>query len=141
MKVIIAGPRDFEDYSVVCEAIKASGFKIKEVVSGGAKGVDSLGERWADENNVPVQPFPAEWNNLKQKGAVVATNSWGKKYNKNAGFFRNELMAEYADALIAIETGTPGTGHMIKTAKAEGLEVFVYNPEEYMDDEEYGYLF
>ena len=43
MKVIIAGSRNFTDYKVLQDAIKNSGFKITEVVSGGAKGVDSLG--------------------------------------------------------------------------------------------------
>ena len=141
MKTIIAGPRDFEDYDVVCEAIKASGFDVSEVVSGCAKGVDSLGERWAKANDKPIQPFEAEWNNLKQPGAKVADNTWGKKYNKNAGFYRNGLMAKYAEALIAIDTGSGGTGDMIKKAKAEGLQVFTYDPDLHMDDEDFGYLF
>lgn len=141
MKVIIAGPRDFNDYDVVCKAVEASEFEITEVVSGKAKGVDTLGERWASDNNVPVQPFPAEWNNLKQPGAVVATNSWDKKYNKNAGFYRNGLMAEYADALIAIDTGSGGTGDMIRKATEAGLQVFRYDPEEHMTDDEFGHIF
>ena len=141
MKVIIAGPRDFEDYEVVCQAIEASGFEVTEVVSGKAKGVDTLGERWANDNDVPIEPFPAEWNNLKQPGAVVATNSWDKKYNKNAGFYRNGLMAEYGEALIAIDTGSGGTGNMIKLATAAGLEVFRYDPEAHMTDDEFGHIF
>ena len=52
MRVIIAGPRDFFDYEVVKAAVKAAPFKITEVVSGGAKGTDNLGERWAAENDV-----------------------------------------------------------------------------------------
>lgn len=61
MKTIIAGSRDFHDYDVVCRAIANSWYEITEVVSGGATGVDALGERWARENNVPVKVFAADW--------------------------------------------------------------------------------
>ena len=47
MKVIIAGSRGVEDYALVEEAVKQSGFDITEVVSGTARGVDLLGEHWA----------------------------------------------------------------------------------------------
>lgn len=139
MKTIIAGPRTCEDYEIVLKAIEKSGFEITEVVSGNANGIDKLGERYAQENKLKLKLFPADWNNLKQKGAVIATNKWGKKYNKNSGFFRNEEMRDYADALIAINIGdTPGTGHMIKIAKEKGLKVFVYEED---NAEDFGYEF
>ena len=47
MKVIIAGSRDITDYSLVCRAISESKFDITEVISGTARGVDTLGEKWA----------------------------------------------------------------------------------------------
>lgn len=146
MKVIIAGPREFENYDMLCRAIEASGFEITEVVSGGCRGADKLGERWAKENGVPVQVFDAEWSNLEQDGAVIKErmNPWKKKkekYNSNAGFYRNGLMAKYGEALIAIDGGTGGTGDMIKKAKDAGLEVFRYNIEENLTDDEIGYVF
>lgn len=142
MKVVICGPRDYFDYDTVCKAIDASGFEITEVVSGGATGVDSLGERWSKERlRKDAKVFDAEWDDITVKGAVVAVNKWGRKYNKMAGFMRNEEMAEYCDAVIAIDTGSPGTGHMIKMAKEHGCELFKYNPDDYMEDDEYGYRF
>jgi hypothetical protein len=68
MKVIIAGMRDFLDYSAVLEVIEAPRFKITEVVSGCAPGVDALGERYAAENGLPMKPFPANW--LKHRRAA-----------------------------------------------------------------------
>ncbi len=50
MKVIIAGSRNITDYSLVKTAIQESAFEIDCVVSGMAKGVDSLGESWAEKN-------------------------------------------------------------------------------------------
>ena len=134
MKVIIAGPRDFNDYDVVCDAIEKSDFLIKEVVSGAANGVDTLGVDWAKENKVKFKEFPADWNNINAPDALVKENKWGKKFNARAGFDRNQKMAEYADALIAIDTGSSGTGDMIKRAKKEGLPVFKYDPLEHADE-------
>lgn len=116
MKTIIAGSRDFTDYDEVVLAIKNSGIDITEVVCGKAPGVDSLGERWAKENNIPVAPFPALWDDLYVPGAVVRTNrKTGRPYNVVAGFQRNQRMADYADALIAVwRDKTPGTADMIR---------------------------
>lgn len=143
MKVIICGGRDFQDYEKLKRAIQQSGFLITEIVSGGATGADSLGERWAKENNISITRFPSDWNNLKQKGAVIKINKWGKKYNANAGFYRNEEMAQYVSkehpdcrGLIAVEGGA-GTADMIKRAKKHELNIYVYEKA----DEDYEYKF
>lgn len=113
MKVIIAGSRGITDYQFVCNVIKESCFNITEVVSGTAKGVDQLGERWAKDNNVPVHKFPAEWSRL----------------GKSAGYVRNTDMGKYADCLIAIWDGeSRGTKHMIDIATNLGRQIFIRKP-------------
>lgn len=110
MKVIIAGSRDFHDYDIVLSAIKESQFNISEVVSGGANGVDAMGEQYAEENNIILKIYPADW----------------KKHGNAAGPIRNKQMAKYADALIAIQKdNSKGTKNMIETALKEGLKVYV----------------
>jgi hypothetical protein len=139
MKVIIAGGRDFKDYEKLKKAIEQSGWDITEVVSGCAPGADKLGERWAKENEVPVKPFPAEWDNLKAEGARIKVNKWGKKYNANAGHDRNEQMAVYVGkdgGLIAMDGGS-GTNDMKKRAKKHKVPIHEYQ----MSDEEYDYHF
>ena len=59
MKIVIAGSRGISDYEVLKRAIAKSDFSIGEVVSGTARGVDTLGELWAAEHN--VRKFPANW--------------------------------------------------------------------------------
>lgn len=126
MKTIIAGSRHVDDYELVKRAIEESGFEITEVVSGVAKGVDTLGENWADANDIPVKRFPALWHKLDVPGAVVRTNSYGK-YNAAAGGIRNQQMAEYADALIVVWDGkSKGTGDMILKGHANQLKIFVF---------------
>lgn len=115
MKTIIAGSRSITSLSIVNAAVAASGFTVSEVVSGGARGVDILGEQWAAIRGVPVRVFPALWR--RAGGTAV----------RGAGFARNQQMADYADALIAVWDGeSRGTADMIRRAKNKGLKVFIY---------------
>jgi hypothetical protein len=114
MKVIIAGSRRITEYSLVERAVRESEFQVTEVLSGGARGVDCLGEEWGKRNGVPVRHFPADWEH----------------YGKRAGYLRNEQMADCAEGLIALWDGeSPGTGHMIGIAQNMGLRVFVLRPD------------
>lgn len=108
-KVIIAGSRTIKDYDLVAKIIKDSGFVIDEVVSGCAAGVDFLGERYGEENNIPIKKFPADWS-----------------LGKIAGVIRNHQMRDYATHLIAIsENNSKGTAHMIRAAREKGLITYV----------------
>jgi len=110
MKVIIAGSRGITDYDLVKEAVEDSGFEVTEVVSGGARGVDRLGERWARENDVPIRQFLPDWNG----------------HGKSAGFIRNDLMVKHADAAIILWDGhSRGTKHTLDQSKRKGLKVFL----------------
>ena len=112
-RVIIAGTRTFDDYDLLCKYvdIKLSNIcQSIEIVSGGARGADALGERYAKDRGYKLRVFPADWN----------------KYGKRAGYLRNVQMAEYADALIAFWDGkSRGTANMIAEARALGLLVGV----------------
>lgn len=139
LKVIIAGGRDYTSYAGLEEAVKASGFDIAEVVSGGAKGADSLGESWAKNNKIPVKKFIPNWNDTSHPDAIVKfrKNPWTDKeecYNYAAGFMRNKEMAEYADALIALP-GEGGTSNMIKQAKEKNLKIFIYEEKVEIENE------
>lgn len=142
MRVCICGPRDYYNYDVLCDAIEASGFDITEVVSGGADGVDKMGERWAKENGRKLKIFPAEWDNFKLPGCIIKVRPHDKKrYNSTAGFHRNGQMADYGEAVIAIITGSHGTADMVKKAKLAGLKVFEYEPDNHTKEADYGYVF
>lgn len=113
-KVIIAGGRDFSNYQQL-KLLVDYYLKNKqdiEIVSGCARGADSLGEAYAKEHNYPIARFPADWD----------------LYGKRAGYLRNQQMAEYADALIAFWDGSSrGTKHMIDIATNLGLSVRIVN--------------
>lgn len=136
MKVIIAGSRNIVDYKHVEDAMfKSNAYKhVTEVVSGGARGVDTLAIDWAKKHKVKYTVKKAEWNNLKAAGAVIEIDHNDKSeslgyryYNSRAGLQRNEEMGNYADALVAIWDGeSTGTLHMINYMKKLGKKVYVY---------------
>lgn len=112
MKVIIAGSRTITALSLIERAIAESGFDISEVVCGMARGADMLGYKWAQRHQKPVREFPADW----------------QKNGRGAGPIRNQEMADYANALIAVWDGrSAGTYDMISRAKQRGLRVHVLN--------------
>lgn len=114
-KVIIAGGRDFNDYGLLttkCKQFLFTNYNPQdiEIVSGKARGADSLGEQFAKMCNMKVAEFAADWD----------------RHGKAAGYIRNKQMAEYADALIAFwDKKSRGTMHMINLAKEKGLHVRV----------------
>ena len=116
-KVIIAGSRGFSNYKLLketCDKYLREKKKTHNVVviSGHARGADILGEKYASDEDLDLEIYPADW----------------KKYGKSAGFMRNEQMADIADAVIAFWNGeSHGTKHMIDIAEEKGLNVRVVN--------------
>jgi tRNA-splicing ligase RtcB len=100
MKVVIFGSRGIEEMAEVEKAVEASGVlpQVTEIVSGGADGVDTLAQRYAEKHGIPFRLFSPDW----------------KAYGKQAGFLCNEEMAAYADFGVAVWDGdSHGTAHMI----------------------------
>lgn len=116
-RVIIAGTRTFNDYDLLqasCDRLLAEKRRTHAIVilSGTARGADSLGERYAHEHGYAVEKYPADW----------------QRDGKAAGPIRNAQMAKVADALIAFWDGkSRGTKNMIETGKRKGLAVRVIN--------------
>jgi hypothetical protein len=111
MKTIIAGSRNITDAALLDDAVRRADFTITEVVTGGARGVDTLGFNWGRKHGLPVRTFSPDW----------------QKYGKAAGIHRNREMAEYAEALIALWDGrSRGTKNMIQEARKRGLRVYVH---------------
>lgn len=117
-RIIIAGGRDFKSYATlireVNKYIQTNQLYDVIIVSGKARGADSLGELYAANHNLPIKEFPANWD----------------KHGKAAGPIRNKEMAEYAGHLIAFWDGkSRGTANMIKQAEEHGLKtrIIYYN--------------
>lgn len=106
-RIVVAGCRDYENYTRAKEYIDYCISEIKNkytliFVSGGCRGADCLGERYALENGYKIERYEANW----------------EKYGKSAGPRRNKKMAQIADYIICFWDGkSKGTKSMIMLAK------------------------
>ena len=110
--LIIAGGRDYDLTPADYERLEGIPL-VKEVVSGGAKGADTCGEKWARSKGIKVTQFPADW----------------KKYGNNAGPIRNGEMARYVASFgpggsCAVFPGGRGTDNMHLLAEQHGLIIY-----------------
>ena len=87
MKVAVIGSRTFNDYELLRQTL--SKLEITLVVSGGAKGADSLGEEYANANNIPTKIFLPDWD----------------KYGKSAGMLRNSDIINEVEIVVAFWDG------------------------------------
>ena len=129
-KLIIAGTRTFDDYDLLKREVQKfilEEIKSKEitVVSGKAPGADTLGERFASEYNLPIEPYPALWSDLEAIPCKIKYRSNDEAYNCLAGFNRNEQMAKVGTHCIVFTTGSPGSANMIELATNHELKVKV----------------
>lgn len=109
MKVVISGSRTIKDKDLVWKALNDSKFEVTELISGGAQGVDKLGEDWARSKNIPIKVY---------KPHYAIENP------KYAPLLRNMSMAQDGDALVAVwENGSRGTAHMIGCMEKLGKPV------------------
>ena len=115
-KLIVAGGRDFNDYTLLSDSIFYLAHNIyadNEVsfVSGMANGADNLGYSFAVSHNVKRYMFPADWS-----------------LGKSAGFIRNKQMGDFSDGLLAFHDGTSrGTKHMIDYMRSINKQVHIVN--------------
>ena len=126
MKLAIVGSRDFLDYPWMEHCLLQT-FRVEDIetiVSGGARGADSLAERFAARQGLPIVVIPAEWN----------------KYGRRAGPLRNTEIVNSVDALAAFWDGVSrGTRDVIGKARAAGrfVTVFPCDRGAWREDEDY----
>lgn len=106
MRVAVIGSR-----SLACDIGKYIPAGTTEIVSGGARGVDSLAERWADERHIPKLIIQPEYARLGQA----------------APHCRNRLIVDVADCVVAVWDGrSRGTREAIAYARKTGKPVRVH---------------
>lgn len=82
-----------------------------EIVSGGAKGIDTCAKKYAKSNGIKLTEFLPEYN----------------KYGRSAPLRRNISIIEYADLVLAFWDGkSRGTKFVIEHCKKLGVECRIY---------------
>lgn len=113
MNVLVAGSREYHDWEKLCNVLDRYRVEtvINRIISGGARGADRLGERYARKYNIPLLIIKPEW----QRG-------------RGAGLMRNQELVDAADHVICFWDGkSRGTLDTIrKTRRAQkSLEIIM----------------
>jgi hypothetical protein len=114
MNLAIVGSRTFTNYTLLeNEILKIYTIEnIGCIVSGGAKGADSLAEQFAIKFNIKTKILKPDWDT----------------YGKSAGYRRNCDIVNAADIVIAFWNGiSPGTKHSIDIANKLNKKVIIIN--------------
>lgn len=122
-KILVCGGRDFSDKEKLFLTLDKICFErnwktetseegnwlpVCTVISGKAKGADTLAIDWAIINWCNFLEYPADW----------------EKHGKKAGFLRNiQMLHEGKPDLVVAFPGGRGTAHMVKIAKENKVEV------------------
>jgi len=108
MKTAIIGSRTFNDLAFASKKLEE--FTITHVVSGGAKGADTVAEAWAIQHEIDITIHYPNWN----------------KHGKSAGFIRNKQIVDDSQQIIAFWDGqSKGTEHSINIARAQKKPVYI----------------
>lgn len=85
---------------------------VTEIVSGGARGIDSCARRYALERGIKFTEFLPEYD----------------KYGRCAPLKRNLRIIDYADEIIAFWDGqSRGTGYVIRQCEKRGKKITVFS--------------
>lgn len=106
MKLLIVGSRSIEDFDLT-EYIPP---ETELIISGGAAGVDSIAEKYADDHRLSKLILRPRYD----------------LYKRAAPLKRNEIMVDLADKVLVIWDGvSKGTQYTIKYAEKKNKSVTV----------------
>ena len=107
MKIAVIGSRGLK----VNDLGKYLPVGVTEIVSGGAKGIDTCAREYALANGLKLTEFLPEY----------------EKYGRGAPLKRNLQIIDYADEVLAFWDGqSRGTKFVIEHCKAQGKPVHVF---------------
>ena len=110
MKTAIVGSRSI----VSADIAKYIPEGTTEIISGGARGADTLAREYAQKNNIKLTEFLPEYN----------------LYKRGAPLKRNIQIIESADIVVALWDGhSRGTKHVIDSCRSRNINILVYTIE------------
>jgi hypothetical protein len=115
IKVGIVGVRKYDNYNefkkLLEEILTNLEISVSTVVSGGAKGIDTLAEKWAKENNIPV---------------IIHKPDYSKYPGYYAPIVRNEFIVDDAELIIAFWDGkSKGTKNTIDITRRREKDLII----------------
>ena len=106
IKLLIVGSRSIEDFDLL-------GYIPPEtdlIISGGASGIDSIAERFADKHKISKLVLRPQY----------------KIYGRGAPLKRNEMMVDLSDTVLLVwDKKSKGTKHTLEYAKSKNKLVIL----------------
>ena len=113
MRVAIVGSRDWNDWDALDKTLLSLDKTKDVIISGGARGVDSMAAHLAKKYGFKVVVHPADWD----------------RDGRSAGYIRNEEIVLDSDIVLAFWDGeSRGTLHTITLAERYGKPVRIFTP-------------
>ncbi len=113
MRLAIVGSRNICNnivYKIIEQVINKATANIDEIVTGGAIGVDTIAEEYANNNNIKTTIFKPMF----------------KKFGMQSYFIRNRLIIDNADFVLAIwDMQSRGTKYTINYAKSTKKKILI----------------
>jgi|SRR6478736_789895 len=110
-KIAVIGSRIYKEFDAFSYRMDYLLYNIKEeieIVSGGAKGVDTMARLYAEYKGYKITEFLPEYDKFPSKIAPLK---------------RNHQIVDYADMLVAFTTGSNGTAYTINLAKEKQIPI------------------
>ena len=109
MKLLIVGSRSITEFDLSPYISE----DVDTIISGGASGVDTLAEQYADAHHISKYIIRPRY----------------ELYGRAAPLVRNEQMVDLADAVLVIWDGhSRGAQHTVKYAKKQKKQLTVLEP-------------
>lgn len=125
----IVGSRTITDEKFVNRILNCYKFMFGTptcIISGGAKGIDTIGEAWADKQGIEKKIFIPDWD----------------KYGKQAGFIRNEDIIKNCDICLAIwDGGSNGTKNDFDLCQKYHKNLLIFNMKDFKSGEFSGFYY
>jgi hypothetical protein len=116
MRLLICGDRNWTNYQLILKTLRTihETTPVECVIEGEQRGADLLGRQAAEELNITVLPFPANWT----------------KYGRAAGPIRNQQMLNEGrpNSVVAFHSdlmSSKGTKSMVELSMKAGINVIV----------------
>ena len=113
MNLAVVGSRTFDNYELAEKLIReiVEKHNITCIVSGKAKGADTLARNYAINENLELIEYVPDWS-----------------IGRHAGILRNTKIIQDSDVVLALWDGTSkGTKDSIDKAKSFGKILYIYN--------------
>lgn len=104
MKLLIIGSRSIVDFDLEGHVPE----DVELIISGGARGMDTVAEIYADRHGIPKHIIRPQY----------------ERYGRGAPLRRNEEMVDLCDAVLAVWDGeSRGTKYTLNYARCKGKKI------------------